>query len=193
MQKNLITWCQYIVKNIIFNQLYFVFFTLCSTVFGLSSMFLIEKLGFKPCHLCIIQRYVASFLILLCACYLLIFKLKIKNLFLTWSIFFKIIITISIMSIIGFYHVGVERKIFKPTSKCSTMSLSTDIEKIKLELDNQSSFISCDNPKRVAGVFSIAEISLAGSVGMLIIGLINLLINVRGKTKDMDYIYLGKK
>ena len=119
-------------------------------VFSVVFAFFVEYgLGYKPCKLCLYQRYayyVSIFLIL----NILIFKKYIKPTFM-------IIALVSLIgSMIAFYHFGIEQGFFKENLVCEVKNLDNNLTKEDILNELSTVSISC---KEVA--FRVFGLSLA--------------------------------
>ena len=105
------------------------------------SFFLEHAMNFIPCKLCLYQRYVWLFLLLLCT----------LNIFLNYNkthIEIMILFTLGIILSLSFYHSGIELNLFKNLISCSSDSKDTvnSIEELDYIIRNTQN-INCAFPK----------------------------------------------
>ena len=101
--------------------------SLAMLIFALVSEYVY---GYKPCTLCIQQRYPHALIVVLC---LIIFAFKKK----ISTIYAVNILLIGISIILASYHVGVENSIFVGPESCSSYELSKNLDKTPKELLNE--------------------------------------------------------
>lgn len=124
------------------NSLIFLFFTsVIALISAYSAQFIFDL---QPCVLCLYQRQPFFAIIVLTAASLVFFKkAKLRKI-----IFICCIILLSINVGIAAYQVGVEQKIFKVPTTCSTNEAEPikNIEELKAAL-LQAKMIRCDEPQ----------------------------------------------
>ena len=131
-----------------------LFFLLFAAIFALACAYISQFIfGHQPCILCLYQRQPFFGIIALTFLALTFFRSeKFQKI-----AFFLCLILLLINSAIAFYHVGVEQKIFKTFTTCSSPNLENvqtieELEKILIATKS----IRCDQPSFVFLGFSMA-------------------------------------
>ena len=138
-------------------------FILFALSVSLISAYIIEYgLGYKPCKLCIYQRFPYIFSILLVLS-ILLFKKNVKIHLLVLGI-------ISLLgTVLAFYHFGIEQGFFSESLTCVTGDLSKALSKEELLEQLKQNSISCkDVSFRILGL-SLAAINVIFSLVLSVI------------------------
>ena len=137
------------MKNANLLNLFFLF----SSLIILAIVYYLEFfLGYKPCELCVYQRFPYFIIIFLSISYILINNIKMKKI----TFLFYILIFFSSF-IISSYHFGIENNFWTSLTECKTNSEKiTDSNDIKNYLLNKD-YVSCSDV-----LFKFFGISLAG-------------------------------
>ena len=137
------------IKNANLLNLFFLF----SSLIILAIVYYLEFfLGYKPCELCVYQRFPYFIIIFLSISYILINNIKMKKI----TFLFYILIFFSSF-IISSYHFGIENNFWASLTECKTNSEKiTDSNDIKNYLLNKD-YVSCSDV-----LFKFFGISLAG-------------------------------
>lgn len=120
-------------------------FLLTASIIALTSAYISQFIfNYQPCILCLYQRKPFFAVIALTTLALLFFK---SEKFCKIA-FFTSVIFLIINSAIATYHVGVEQKIFKGPSTCSSQNLNEidNIEELKTALLHTKA-VRCDEPQ----------------------------------------------
>lgn len=119
-------------------------FLLLSSILALSLAYLSQTFGYQPCILCFYQRKPFFVVIAVAILTLLFFK----NFRAQKIAVLLCVILLTINAGIALYHVGVEQKIFRGPSTCSSQELNeiNDLEKLKTALLSTKA-IRCDEPQ----------------------------------------------
>mgnify|MGYP001184048377 CR=1 FL=1 len=134
---------------------------------ALSSAYFIENvLGYKPCNLCLIERWPYIIAIILILTNLIISKLE-------KIILIKLSIIFAAATILSFYHVGIEQGFFEESAICVLKDTSDTITKEALLKQLQIPTISCKDV-----TFKIFGLSLTTYNMFLSLILTILLINI---------------
>ena len=157
----------YKIKN------YFLFLIVISLISLIGAYFIEFVLGYKPCNLCLIQRWPFILCLIVSSIFLVINKNE--KIFMILSLFIFIF-----AFFLSAYHVGIENEIFKESYLCSTSSKSfeTTSELLK-NLDLLQ--ISCKTVNFKLFGLSLATINLIFS--LLIIAITSVLIRKYEKNK----------
>jgi len=141
----------------------FLIFILFALSLSLISAYIIEfGLGYKPCKLCIYQRfpYIISILLILS---ILFFKKKIKVHLLMLGV-------ISLLgSILAFYHFGIEQGFFNESIVCESQNLQKDLSKQDILKQLKQNTVSCKNVDFTLFGLSLASINAIFSFILFII------------------------
>lgn len=137
-------------------------FSLLALIFA----FYVElAIGLKPCILCLYQR-IPYVIILIASLYYIIAKKYHKK------IIFFIIISLAAEVSLAFYHVGIERNIFEPTTNCkSDANLDNLPEQELLNQILKTTIPNCNVPTYLIPILSMAEMNLFFSISILILTL----------------------
>lgn len=142
-------------------------FLLAVCIFSLSLAYVSQYFfGLKPCILCLYQR-VPYFVI--------VFVSAISLAFLNKEVFRKIAVIACILSLfvnsgVAFYHVGVEKKIFKMTEKCSdSLSSINSLEDLKKAIQAKK-ITRCDEPEFFFLGLTMAAWNMIFSFGIGVFG-----------------------
>ena len=131
----------------------------------LLSFFLEYTANIIPCKLCLYQRYVWLFLLLLCTSNILLNKNK---------KFIEIIIlfTLAIIISLSFYHSGIELNLFKNIISCSSDSsdVVNSIEELDYIIKNTKN-INCAFPKFRILNLSLSNLSFISSSVLFLLSL----------------------
>ena len=131
----------------------------------LLSFFLEYSANLVPCKLCLYQRYVWLFLLLLCFLNILLNNNK---------KFIEIIIlfTLAIIMSLSFYHSGIELNLFKNIISCSSDSsnIINSIEELDYIIKNTQN-INCAFPKFRILSLSLSNLSLIFSSVLFLLSL----------------------
>jgi len=131
----------------------------------LLSFFLEYSANLVPCKLCLYQRYVWLFLLLLCFLNILLNNNK---------KFIEIIIlfTLAIIMSLSFYHSGIELNLFKNIISCSSDSsdIVNSIEELEYIIKNTQN-INCAFPKFRILSLSLSNLSLIFSSVLFLLSL----------------------
>ena len=131
----------------------------------LLSFFLEYTANLVPCKLCLYQRYVWLFLLLLCFLNILLNNNK---------KFIEIIIlfTLAIIISLSFYHSGIELNLFKNIISCSSDSsdIVNSIEELEYIIRNTQN-INCAFPKFRILSLSLSNLSLIFSSVLFLLSL----------------------
>ena len=165
------------LDNFSIKQLYFSLVLFCIAILGIAF---ISQYVFllKPCNLCIYQRYPYMITIIVCLIALWFNSPQLKRLLL-----YCCIITVFIGSIIAFYHVGVEQRIFTEPLACSAetnKSTVLTIEDIRNQIFNNSTS-SCSQVG-----FKFIGISMAGWNGIISLIISLLLLQYLHRTRNQQ-------
>jgi len=127
--------------NLNFILLFFVASSALALVFAYVAEYIFN---FQPCILCLFERKV-FFVIIIFSLFGLIFKQKKQ-----WQniVFFCCLIFFVINAGLSAYHVGVEKKIFKGPSTCSSSNLNEiqNLEELRVALIKVKA-VRCDEPQ----------------------------------------------
>tara|TARA_B100002052_G_scaffold184814_1_gene168367 strand:+ start:347 stop:826 length:480 start_codon:yes stop_codon:yes gene_type:complete len=141
----------------------FLIFILFALSLSLISAYIIEfGLGYKPCKLCIYQRfpYIISILLILS---ILFFKKNIKVHLLMLGV-------ISLLgSILAFYHFGIEQGFFNESIVCESQNLQKDLSKQDILKQLKQNTVSCKNVDFTLFGLSLASINAIFSFILFII------------------------
>ena len=106
---------------------------------ALSSAYFIENvLGYKPCNLCLIERWPYIIAIILILTNLIISKLE-------KIILIKLSIIFAAATILSFYHVGIEQGFFEESSVCTSNNEINSSNKEDIIKELQKEVVSCKN------------------------------------------------
>jgi len=164
-----------IIEKISYQQVLIInfLFSFCALVLVYISQYFFDLL---PCILCIYQRIPLAIILITIIISLILATKKISKK-INQQIIKKLslaIITLSLLSnvILSFYHSGVERKIFKMTTKCqSDKSLNPqDLEQLRAMIAN-AKLAKCDDIS-----FSFLKLSMANWNLIFTLGLLTLVI-----------------
>ncbi len=133
------------------------------SVLALCVAYYVEyQMGLKPCPLCIYQRFP----------YLSLIKISLTGLIVKslskYTLFF-LSLTLSAATLLAGYHTGIERKIFKPSSFCSsliTLPEHLSIQAIKEMLYSQP-VANCSSPALKIFQLSMTEWNMLLNLGLL--------------------------
>ena len=129
----------------------------------LFSFFLEFSLNLIPCKLCLYQRYLWLFLLLVC-----ILNIKKSN----KSKYFEIIITITLCAIItiSFYHSGIEFGFFNNIISCISQNNETanSVEELDFLIRNTKN-MDCAFPKFKIFNLSLSNLSFLFSTSLLLL------------------------
>ena len=150
--------------NRLFNTKNFYLIVALLSIFTLISAVYIEYvLGAKACKLCLYQRYLWLFLLLVC-----ILNIKKSN----KSKYFEIIITITLCAIItlSFYHSGIEFGFFNNIISCISENNETanSIEELDFLIRNTKN-MDCAFPKFKIFNLSLSNLSFLFSTSLLLL------------------------
>lgn len=140
-------------------------------IITLSLMYMMEFIwNYKPCHLCIYERYPYFIIIILS---FLGYLFSIKNMQVKKILLFCSIIWLSSASL-AFYHSGVEHNIFESKScKTDNSNIISSVEEMR-KFIIEAKAVDCRNPEfRILG-WSLAELNLVFSSLIFIILAYNL-------------------
>jgi len=141
-------------------------FLLASSSLALCLAYISQYIfGYQPCILCLYQRIPFFIIVFLSAIGLAIYrKIKIAKI-----IFLICLSMLLLNAIIAFYHSGVEYKIFKGFSGCSTQDLSAvkNIEELRKIIEKTNS-VKCDEPQLFVLGLSMAEWNFIFCLGLFI-------------------------
>lgn len=132
-----------------------LFFLFSLSVLALVSAYISQFVfNYQPCILCLYQR-IPFFIISILTISALLFAKQKK-----WqnATIFSCIALLFINSIIAFYHVGVEQKLFKGLGGCSAENLNEidNLENLRAAIMMQN-LVRCDEPQ-----FVFLSLSMAG-------------------------------
>lgn len=128
------------------------------SVLAILAAYVLEYMGFKPCILCIYQRYIYYTIILIYFCKKLL-KGHLLNIY-------RFLIGVEI--IMAVYHVLTEKGIFQPTLACQeTVPLPSDVSEA-LKIIQHTIPSGCNIPTYVVPFVSLAEINLLFALFLLI-------------------------
>lgn len=127
------------------------------SAFILAGALMFQAIGYAPCHLCLLQRWphLAAALIGLA---ILAFRLP------GWTALLGMVAALT-TSGIGFYHSGVERKIFAGPVDCTSGAVNTTISAADLMKQiNGAPLVRCDEiPWDIFGI-TMANLNAMGSL-----------------------------
>ena len=154
------------IKNKILLNIILIF-----SVFALLAAFFIEYiLGHQPCNLCLIERIPYILIIIIISLHFLLKKYE-KN------CFFLISLTFIFLTLISFYHFGIEQGFFKESLVCDLKNLDKNLTAEDLLKELKEKTISCkDFTFRILGL-SLATINT----------IISLIISVITFKKFLNY------
>lgn len=148
-----------LIKNLTFTQL--VLLATIGSIVVLGGAFVFQAIGFAPCKMCLWQRWPHAAAIALGGA-----TLATKSRLLAWLGAAAAATT----SGIGFYHSGVERKLWEGPTSCTSSGLSGDLS--PADLVNQimaAPLVRCDEiPWELFGV-TMANLNAVGSLALAII------------------------
>jgi len=154
------------IKNKILLNIILIF-----SVFALLAAFFIEYiLGHQPCNLCLIERIPYILIIIIISLHFLLKKYE-KN------CFFLISLTFIFLTLISFYHFGIEQGFFKESLVCDLKNLDKNLTAADLLKELKEKTISCKDV-----TFKILGLSLA-----TINTIISLIISVITFKKFLNY------
>ena len=121
---------------------------------ALSSVYFIENvLGYKPCNLCLIERWPYIIAIILILTNLIISKLE-------KIILIKLSIIFAAATILSFYHVGIEQGFFEESSVCTSNNEINSSNKEDIIKELQKEVVSCKNVEFIFFGLSLATINV---------------------------------
>ena len=154
------------IKNKILLNIILIF-----SIFALLAAFFIEYiLGHQPCNLCLIERIPYILIIIIISLHFLLKKYE-KN------CFFLISLTFIFLTLISFYHFGIEQGFFKESLVCDLKNLDKNLTAADLLKELKEKTISCKDV-----TFKILGLSLA-----TINTIISLIISVITFKKFLNY------
>lgn len=148
-----------LIKNLSFTHL--VLLATIGSVLVLGGAFVFQAFGFAPCKLCLWQRWPHAAAIAIGAA-----TLTTQKRLLAWLGAAAAATT----SALGFYHSGVERKLWEGPTTCTSSGLTGELD--PADLLNQilaAPLVRCDEiPWEMFGV-TMANLNALGSAGLAII------------------------
>ena len=154
------------IKNKILLNIILIF-----SVFALLAAFFIEYiLGHQPCNLCLIERIPYILIIIIISLHFLLKKYE-KN------CFFLISLTFIFLTLISFYHFGIEQGFIKESLVCDLNNENKSLTTEELLKELKEKTISCKDV-----TFKILGLSLA-----TINTIISLIISVITFKKFLNY------
>ena len=137
------------------------------SVLVLISVYFMEfVLGWKPCELCLLQRY-PYFIIILISIAFIIAKIKKKKISPKLAIF---LIVAPILSglLIALYHYGIENSYWRNISGCSDQLSNIDINTENLLSGLSEIKPNCSDPIKIFGI-SISGYNILSNILMILI------------------------
>jgi len=137
------------------------------SVLVLISVYFMEfVLGWKPCELCLLQRY-PYFIIILISIAFIIAKIKKKKISPKLAIF---LILAPILSglLIALYHYGIENSYWRNISGCSDQLSNIDINTENLLSGLSEIKPNCSDPIKIFGI-SISGYNILSNILMILI------------------------
>ena len=124
------------------------------SIFTLVYAYFVEYiLGYKPCNLCLIERWPYIIAIILILTNLIISKLE-------KIILIKLSIIFAAATILSFYHVGIEQGFFEESSVCTSNNEINSLNKEDIIKELQKEVVSCKNVEFTFFGLSLATINL---------------------------------
>ncbi|MAV98682.1 MAG: hypothetical protein CML81_02600 [Rhodobiaceae bacterium] len=140
------------------------------SVLVLISVYFMEfVLGWKPCELCLLQRY-PYFIIILISIAFIIAKIKKKKISPKLAIFL-IVAPIFSGLLIALYHYGIENSYWRNISGCSDQLSNIDINTENLLSGLSEIKPNCSDPIKIFGI-SISGYNILSNVLMILIILV---------------------
>ncbi|AQS48276.1 disulfide bond formation protein B [Thioclava nitratireducens] len=123
----------------------------------LAGAFVFQALGYAPCHLCLLQRW-PHLVAILIGLAILAFRLP------GWTALLGMLAALT-TSVLGFYHSGVERKIFQGPTDCTSNGVDTTVSAADLlKQINEAPLVRCDEiPWDIFGI-TMANLNAIGSL-----------------------------
>lgn len=143
-----------------FSTAQLIAFAAVSSALILGGAFVFQALGYAPCKLCLWQRWPHAAAIVIGG-----LALSTKQKALAWVGALAAATT----SVLGFYHSGVERKLWEGPSACTGSGVADLSVDDLLSKINEAPLIRCDEiPWEMFGV-TMANLNAVGSLGLAII------------------------
>tara|TARA_E500000075_G_scaffold105749_1_gene98315 strand:+ start:838 stop:1332 length:495 start_codon:yes stop_codon:yes gene_type:complete len=137
------------------------------SVLVLISVYFMEfVLGWKPCELCLLQRY-PYFIIILISIAFIIAKIKKKKISPKLAIFL-IVAPIFSGLLIALYHYGIENSYWRNISGCSDQLSNIDINTENLLSGLSEIKPNCSDPIKIFGI-SISGYNILSNILMILI------------------------
>ena len=123
-----------------------------STIALASAYFIEYILGYKPCNLCLIERWPYLIALIFIITNLIINKLE-KIILIALAIIF------AAATILSFYHVGIEQGFFEESSVCTSNNEINSSNKEDIIKELQKEVVSCKNVEFTFFGLSLATIN----------------------------------
>jgi disulfide bond formation protein DsbB len=130
----------------------------------ISVYFMEFVLGWKPCELCLLQRYPYFVIIIISIAFIMI-KIKKKKISCKLAIFL-ISAPIFTGSLIAIYHFGIENSYWRNISGCSDQLSNIDINTENLLIGLSAIKPNCSDPVKILGL-SISGYNILSNILMI--------------------------